>query len=217
MANEYNLADWYSGGMAPPMVAGSGLIPRPIPSAAGSTVQKTYTTRLGQDFPSSQAALAINGMFGRGLPETAMAYAPTTASVPLPRPRPGSAPNAMDLAAMAAPPATMTSTGPRMGSAMPATLAQPERMGGLIGLLLGNNAPSIPSGGLLGMLTAPRGAKDRFRAAMTGQQPQAQRITGQGGGGAFFARAGSPASDAGAGSGSLLPASMNSTRWTTGY
>lgn len=212
-----NLADWYRGSMAPPMVAGAGLIPRPIPSANGSTVAKTYTSRLGQDVPSSQAALAINGMFGRGLPETAMAYAPAAAGVPLPRPRPGSAPNAMDLAAMAAPPATMTSTGPRMASAMPATLAQPDRMGGLIGLLLGNNAPSIPQGGLLGMLTAPRGAKDKFRAAMTGSKPQTQRITRQGGGGAFIARAGSPASDAGAGSGALLPASMNSTRWTTGY
>lgn len=194
-----DLSQWYSGGMAPPMVAGAGLVPRPIPSAAGSTVNKTYTMRLGQDVPSSQAALALNGLFGRGLPQTAMAFAPApTANVPLPIPRPGNAPNAMDLAAMAA-----EKTGRGRKTRVLGNPIQAQQQTGLLGMiqgLLGQRQGGQPNGGILGML-----------------QGNGQRITAPGGGGAFIARPGSPASDAGAGSGSLLPASMNSTRWQSGY
>ena len=216
-----NLADWYSGGMAPPMVAGSGLLPRPIPSAAGSTVNKTFTTRLGQDVPSSQAALAINGMFGRGLPQTAMAFAPIPVS--------GESPQLIPAVSTAIPAVrTMTTTAPRGGGKSFNTLATPQNglaglfgnLGsghGLLSLLLGQGGQQQGQGGLLGMMFGNRGAADNFRAAMTGQSAKPQRITAPGGGGAFIARAGSPASDAGAGSGSLLPASMNSTRWQSGY
>lgn len=190
-----NLADWYRGSMAPPMVAGAGLIPRPIPSANGSTVAKTYTSRLGQDVPSSSAALALNGMFGRGMPETAMAFAPSAGTVPMPRPRPGSAPNAMDLAAMA------DSSGRGRKTKVLGTPIPAQQAGGLYGLLQSLFTPQKSAeGGLLGLLSG-----------------NGQRITAPGGGGAFIARAGSPAESAGAGSGALLPSSMNSTRWTSGY
>lgn len=74
-------------------------------------------------------------------------------------------------------------------------------MGGLAGLLGGPNA-----GGLGALLTQPKAATS------------APKITAPGGGGAFVAPHGSPASMASDGhSNALLPASMNNSRWLTGY
>ena len=224
-----NLSDWYRASMAPPTVRGGKLVPTPVYGPSGMNVAKTYTTRLGQDVPASQAQLAIDDRFAPSMPATAMAFAPPASAVPVPMPRarPGSAPNAMDLAAMAAPPRTMTTSTPRAGGNGVNTLATPQngvaglfsnlgKGNGLLSLLLGQNG-TPQQGGLLGMLFGNHGAADAFRGAMTGQSAKPQRITAPGGGGAFIAAPGSPASDAGAGSGSLLPASMNSTRWNTGY
>lgn len=187
-----NLADWYRGAMAPPMAAGAGLIPRPIPAANGSTVAKTYTARLGQDVPSSQAALAIDGRFGRGLPQDAMAFMPTAAPSLPAAPAPGPMPMQLPMPGRNRKPQVI-------GTAIPA-----QQQGGLLGMLqslFGQHGQPKPSeGGLLGML-----------------QGNGQRITAPGGGGAFIARPGTPAADAGAGSGSLMPASMNNSRWNTGY
>ena len=182
-------------------------------------VAKTYMTKLGEDVPTSAAQLAINGLVPPAsmTGDVAMAYAGSPGQgVPLPRPRPYGAPTIMDAAAMRADAAKTATAAPAKVAALGTPIGQPSlfggtKIGGLLGLLFGNGSVNATAdgkaannGGLIGMLTSSKPSK-----SVSTSRP---RITGPGGGGAYTAVPGSFGESL-AGPGSLLPASMNNSRW----
>lgn len=94
----------------------------------------------------------------------------------------------------------------------------PTRQGfqGLLSLLTNGSGGGFP--GLLSLFNHPQSNEVHRTGMPAGSSSSGGKgITAPGGGGAFIAPAGTPAASAGAGPGSLLPASMNNERWLTGY